>query len=50
MSRDIITLVEISEKVDEKLKSFSSYIKEFGISNISSSTYFLVIHVFTFRM
>jgi hypothetical protein len=50
MSRDIITLLESSEKVDDKLKNFSSYIKQLGISNLSSSTYFLVIHIFTFRM
>ena len=50
MSRDIITLVESSEKVHEKVKNFSSYIKELGISNMSSAMYFLVIHIFTFRM
>ena len=43
MSRDIITLVESSEKVHEKVKNFSSYIKELGISNMSSAMYFLVI-------
>lgn len=50
MSRDIITLVESSEKVNEKVKNFSSYIKELGISSLSSAMYFLVIHIFTFRM
>jgi hypothetical protein len=32
------------------VKNFSSYVKELGISNMSSAMYFLVIHIFTFRM
>jgi len=50
MIRDLLNVIDDNTEAENKMNIMSKFIRQFGLTNLYYSLYFLVINIFTFRM